>query len=248
MRKILLLTILAVAASPAWAKDFRVQDACKPSSPSQPSPCQSSFDSMAEDAVATIDYKAMGPAEATGVVGFGIGVVAAYIPIDIDQSWKDVTGTEFSGLGILGLQVTKGLPLNIDVGAIYSIIPDTNVQLFGGEIRYAILPGSTVSPALGVRASYVTVTGVDDLDLESKAVDVELSKGFAIITPYVGAGYVWGVAEADPQYGLEDAEVNKTKAYIGARISFGLFEITPEVGQIGDNTTYNMRGGFSFSL
>lgn len=242
MRKLWTSILLGVLSLPAHGKSVEIQPSCGGAT------CQRQFQSVSEDLVATIDYKAVGPAEATGLVGFGVGVVAGYVPVDIKADWVDVTGQDFSGFTLVGLQVTKGLPLGIDIGAFYTEVPDTNVTIYGGEVRYAILEGSTVSPALALRGSYVTVEGIDSFDLESKAVDVSLSKGFAVITPYVGAGYVFGESDPNGFGGLQKADVEETKAYIGARISLGLLEFTPELGQIGDNTYYNLRAGFSFSL
>jgi hypothetical protein len=240
MRSKLLAVAVLCAAGPALAKDIEVT--CSGSG------CQEAFQSVSEDLLATIHYKAVGPAEATGLVGLGVGVVMTYVPVDAEPQWQQVTGQDFSGLGLVGVQVTKGLPLNLDVGAFYTTVPDTNVDVYGGEVRYAILPGSTVSPAIALRGSYVTVTGIDSFDAETTGLDVSLSKGFGPITPYVGAGYSWGEAEPDPATGLQTAEVEDTTAFIGARISLGLFEFTPEVGQHGDLVTYSARLGFSFSL
>ena len=231
-----LTLLLCLAALPAAAKDVEIT--C--------SNCQQAFESVAEDLVAAIDYKAMGPAEATGITGIGVGVVASYVPIDVDADWQQVTGQDFSGIGLVGLQVTKGLPLDLDVGAFYSTVPGTNVDLYGAEVRYAFLAGSTTTPALSLRGSYVTVSGIDSFDLDSKSLELALSKGFGPITPYVGVGYVWGSADPDPSTGLTEAKVEDTKATIGVRLSLGLFEITPQAGQIGDNVNYGLRLGFSF--
>lgn len=242
MRKAIAAVVLACVAVPAMAKDVEIQPLCTFGT------CDAAFQSIAEDLVATIDYKAMGPAEATGIAGLGVGVVMSYVPVDVDADWQTVTGENFNGLGLVGLQVTKGLPLDIDIGAFYTTVPDTNVDVYGAEVRYALLPGSTVAPALALRGSYVAVTGIDSFDLESKSVDLSLSKGFGPITPYVGVGYVAGEADPNQASGPKKAEVEDTKAFIGARISLGLLEFTPEVGQIGDNVTYSARLGFSFSL
>lgn len=242
MRKGIAAVVLAFIAVPASAKEVEIQASCTSVN------CRDAFQSVAEDLVATIDYRAVGPAEATGVAGFGVGVVASYVPVDVDQHWRDVTGQEFNGLGLVGLQVTKGLPLNIDVGAFYTTVPDTNVDVYGAEVRYAFLPGSTTMPALALRGTYVAVTGIESFDLESKGVDLSLSKGFGPITPYVGVGYVFGEADPKGASAPEKAKVEDTKAFIGVRLSLGLIEFTPEVGQIGDNVTYSARLGFSFSL
>jgi hypothetical protein len=243
MRNTLLAFLSLCAASAAVAKDVEITcgNPCPPGA-------QAAFESVSEDLIATIDYRAVGPAEATGLVGFGVGVVATYVPVDVESDWQGITGQDFSGLGMVGLQVTKGLPLNLDVGAFYTTVPDTNVDVYGAEVRYAILPGSTVSPAIALRGSYVAVTGIDSFEAESKSVDASLSKGFGPITPYVGVGYVFGETDPDASTGLRKVEVEETKAYLGARISLGLVEFTPEVGQIGDAVTYSARLGFSFSL
>lgn len=212
---------------------------------------QQDFRSISEDLVATIDYKAVVPAEATGIVGFGAGVIGSYVPVDDKGAWQRLTGSNVDALGLIGIGVTKGLPFGLDVGAFYTEIPNTDVSLYGAELRYALLEGGVASPALALRGSYVKVDGIDTFDLDSKSVDLLLSKGFALITPYVGVGRVYG--ESDPQgaaatAGFTKEKINETKAFIGARISLGLIEFTPELGQIGDNTTYNLRVGFSFSL
>jgi hypothetical protein len=237
MRRLGLAVLFGTLVMPLQAKDVEITGGT-----------QQQFNSIAEDLVATIDYKALGPAEATGIAGFGVGIVASYVPVGNKSNWSAVTSESFSGLGLLGLQVTKGLPLGIDVGVFYTAVPDTNVKVYGGKLRYAILEGSTLSPALALGVSWVTTRGIDTFDLESKSVDLALSKGLTLITPYAGVGYVFGSADPDPSTGFNEAKVEDTKAYVGARISLGLLEFTPEVGWVGDNITYSLRTGFSFSL
>lgn len=235
MRNPLFAVVLLCAASPAMAKDVDIE----------PGAVQAAFDTMAEDLVAAIDYKAVGPAEATGITGFGIGLVGTYVKTD-EAAWANVTGSDFSAIGMAGLQVTKGLPFDIDVGAFYATVPGSNVDLLGAELRYAFLPGSTAMPALALRAAHVTVSGIDDFDLDSTSFDLSVSKGFGPITPYAGAGYVKGSADPDASTGLDEAEVSESKLFAGVRISLGLVEFTPQFNQIGDVTGYDLRIGFSF--
>lgn len=235
MNKRIVAVLLLSASASVGAKDVEIQ--CNG--------CQNAWETVADDLVATIDYKALGPAEATGITGIGVGVVAGYVPVDDKGQWQAVTGQDFSGLGLVGLQVTKGLPAGIDLGAFYTTVPGTNVDVYGGEVRFAFLKGSTTTPALALRGSYVTVAGIDSFDLDSKALELALSKGFGPITPYVGVGYVWGSADPDVSTNLREAKVEEPKANIGVRLSLGLFEITPQVGQVGDIVTYAMRLGFS---
>lgn len=238
MRKLAAMLMLC-AAVPAFAED---------TVEITPATLQADFDSIAEDLVAAIDYKAVVPAEATGIAGFGFGLILNYTPVDDEGAWTRATGQDISEIGLVGVGVTKGLPLGIDVGVFYSEAPSTNISLFGAEIRYAILKGGTASPALAVRAAYSKVSGIDSFDLESKAIDISVSKGFALVTPYAGVGQVFGEADPNNVGLLKKADVEETKLFAGLRLGLGLFEITPEVEKIGDNTMYNLRLGFSFSL
>lgn len=203
------------------------------------------FESMSKDLVAAIDYKAVVPAEATGVAGFGVGLIFNYTPVEDETAWSDVTGEDIDTLGMVGLGVTKGLPFGVDLGAFYSKVPGTNVSVYGAEVRYAILEGGVASPAVALRGSYSKVSGIDSFSVSSNSIDVSVSKGFALVTPYAGVGYVKGKSDPD---GASSVDVEETKLFLGSRFSLGLMELTPEVQKIGDNTLFNLRVGFSFSL
>ena len=240
MRNPILAVLMLGVASVAQAKDVDIDGGS-----------QDDFDAVAEDLVAAIDYKAAGPAEATGLAGFGLGLVTTYVPVDEDD-WTAVTGSDFSAIGMVGLQATKGLPFNIDVGAFYATAPGSNVDAIGGEIRYAILPGSTVAPAVALRLSYVTVSGIDDFDLDSMSYDVSVSKGFGPFTPYAGVGRVDGSADPSAAVttatGIDESEVKETKLFAGARLTLGIIEFTPQYTKLGDANSYTLRMGFSFGL
>ena len=235
MRNATLAVLLLGVVSVAQAKDVEI--VC--------GTCNTEFKAVSEDLVAAIDYKAAGPSEATGIAGFGVGLVGTYV--SVGDEWETLTGNDFSAIGLAGIQVTKGLPFGIDLGAFYATAPGSNVDVTGAELRYAILKGSTVSPALAVRLSYVTVSGIESFDLDSTAVDVSVSKGFGPFTPYAGAGYVMGTSDPDVAT-LEKVDVEEMKLYAGARFSLGFIEFTPEVDQIGDVTSFSLRTGFSFGL
>ena len=47
------------------------------------------------------------------------------------------------------------------------------------------------TPALGVRATYSKLNGIDDFDLQTAGIDATISKGFLFLTPYAGAGMLW---------------------------------------------------------
>jgi hypothetical protein len=216
----------------------------------QPGAFQSDFRAVSEDIIATIEYKALGPAEAGGWTGFEVAAFGAYVPTENEESWKRLTGQDVEELGLVGVRVQKGLPFNIDVGAFYSGVPEYGVGIYGAEVRYAILPGSTVMPAFAIRGTYDELHGLDDFDLRSYSVDASISKGFAFLTPYAGAGYVWGVSEPKGTIaelsGLERENIKKAKFFAGVRIALALLRITPEFEQVGSNQSFNLLVGIGF--
>lgn len=169
---------------------------------------QAQFKEFTKEAGAAISYKNAAPAEPLGITGFEIG---------LEVSAADVSGSEhmnkaFGGdapayVALPKLRARKGLPLGIDVGAMYSYVPDSNIKLWGVEVSKAILEGTAATPAVGVRGTYTKLTGVGDLDLQTVGLDASISKGFLILTPYAGAGGVWVSSEAKGNFsslGSED--------------------------------------------
>ncbi|MGJ4748838.1 hypothetical protein ACQV5M_20925, partial [Leptospira sp. SA-E8] len=158
-----------------------------------------------EDLGAAVSYKPQQPAEAQGITGFDIGVATTQSQMN---SGDDVTVTR--------LNLHKGLPFGIDVGAFFGTAyrGDEDDRLSGFELRYALLQGGVATPAIGLRGAYTSLDN-DDLDLATKSLDISISKGFALLTPYAGIGRVWIDSKVD------DASVTKT--YAGLNIGLGLF-------------------------
>jgi hypothetical protein len=242
MRRWTALLLLGFCAAPAQADtEFNIRCSAD---------CQAAFEGVVEDIAAALNYKALGPAEATGITGVGIGAFVNYTPTRNDADWRTLTGTDVDFIGMAGVVATKGLPFGIDVGAFYTAVPDTSVKAYGAELRYAILEGGITSPALALRGAFARTSGIRDFDYNAYSVDVSLSKGFTFVTPYIGAGYIR--AEADPQgdaaagAGLRKVEVDEQRFFAGIRVSMLLLELTPEYERTGRNSAYNLRLGFSF--
>lgn len=242
MRRLLPALVLCGAASGAVAAPYDAEFSvvCR-----NRLTCQQDFRSVTEDLTAALNYKPLGPAEASGITGIGIGAIATYVPADGD-AWENVTSEDVDGIGMVGVVARKGLPLDLDIGAFYAGVPGSGVSVYGGEVRWALLSGGVAEPALAVRGSFTRTSGIDDFDFDAYGVDVSLSKGFAMVTPYIGYGYVW--AEADPHgnLGLEKEEVEDSKIFAGLRLGLGLVDITPEYERTGDRNAYNLLLGLSF--
>ncbi|QHS08802.1 hypothetical protein [Sinimarinibacterium sp. NLF-5-8] len=237
--------LMAGMSASAWA-GTELNIACNNSAGG----CQSVFESATRDLTATLNYKALEPAEATGLLGVGVGAFATYTPVHDKNAWRELTGSDVDFVGMAGLQATKGLPFGFDVGAFYTWVPDTSAKAFGAQLRYAILEGGVATPALALRGAFTRTSGIDDFDFTTRSVDLSLSKGFAMVTPYIGAGYVWGVAKPGDAVataaGLSRAKADEERFFLGVRLSMLLLEVTPEFERVGSTNAYNLRLGMSF--
>lgn len=177
----LLAAAMTLAALPAVAEDISIQSSIT----------KNGFRNLSKEIGAAIGYRNMAPPAPLGISGFDVGGELEAISIDSNSDyWKSAfaDGSAPSYLMIPKLRARKGLPLGIDIGAMYAYVPESNVKLFGVEVSKAILEGTMATPAVGVRATYTRLTGVNDLELQTFGLDASISKGFPFLTPYAGAG------------------------------------------------------------
>ncbi len=203
---------------------------------------QSEFNQLAKDFTAAGSYKAITPATPLGITGFDLGGEISVTQLENSAVWKKA-GANVSALPMPKLHLTKGLPFNIDVGASLIAVPDSNIKLLGLEARYALLEGGVATPAVGVRAAYSKLSGVDQLGFDAKSVELVASKGFLMLTPYVGVGRVWG--SVTPHVGtLQKTSPTSSKVFAGLNANFGLFNVAGEVDRTGSNDTVSVKLGF----
>lgn len=233
-RSLLAAAILAVSGS-ALAGDFDFDGA----------PNQSDFEAITKDLTGALNFKALHPAETNGLIGFGVGVTGSYTKMAEEDSWRNMTGSRLQEIPVVALKAVKGLPFGIDVGAFYSTVPGASVKLFGADVRYALIEGGVATPAVTIRGAYSKLDGADDFEFDSKSVDISVSKGFTLFTPYAGVGQVWGTADPNGVVGLSEAEAKETRTFVGMRIGLGLLDITPEYERVGDNDSYSLLLGLS---
>lgn len=206
---------------------------------------QQDFRNLAEDLGAALSYKSLAPAEPLGVTGFDIGLEVTATKLEHSDVWERAGADDFDYLPVPKLHVHKGLPLGFDVGAFIAVLPDTDMKLYGGEVRYSFVSGNTVMPAFAVRGGYSRLGGVDELDFEATSLELTVSKGFVNITPYAGVGQVWSTST--PHRGaLQEEDVDLTRVFAGANINLGLGNLAFEADKTGDNATYGAKFGFRF--
>jgi len=208
---------------------------------------QSQFRLLSEDLAATLSYKPIIPAEPLGITGFDLGIEVSTTQLQNTAVYSQAAGNESVDTLVLPkLHVHKGLPFGLDIGASYSAVPDSNIKAWGAELRYAILKGGTATPALAVRGSYTTLEGVDQLKLTTTGVDLSISKGFTIFTPYAGIGRVWvkSTPDASTTLAAEDFELNKV--FVGLNMNLAVVNIAVEGDKTGDATSYSVKFGWRF--
>ncbi len=210
---------------------------------------QAAFKAFSEDMSSALSYKAVIPAEPLGITGFDIGLEVTSTKMSNADDWQSAVagGDSIDTLYVPKLHAHKGLPFDIDVGVLYTSIPSTNIKLVGGELRYAFISGNVAIPAVAVRGTYTKLSGIDNLDFGTKGLELSVSKGFAILTPYAGVGRVW--TTSDPSASLPlltKVEVEQTKYYVGANINFGLMNLALEGDKTGDSSSYAFKLGLRF--
>ena len=209
---------------------------------------QSEFRTFSEDLGAALSYKPVTPAAPLGTTGFDMGIEVTQTDVSrSSQLWSKITnnGSSISKLYIPKLSIDKGLPFGLDIAAFYSKIPSTNITLYGGELRYAILEGGITQPAVALRGAFTKLSGVDQLSLNTNSLDLSISKGFAMFTPYAGLGEVW-VSSTPNVPGLSAEKFTQFKTFIGGNLNLGFSNLAAEWDKTGGIQSISMKLGFRF--
>jgi hypothetical protein len=207
---------------------------------------QAEFRQISEDMGAAFSYKPLIPSEPMGVTGFDIGIAVTGTELQHRDVWQKATKDDVPGtLPVPTVRLTKGLPWNLDIGAFYGQVPSTDAKLWGGELRWAFVPGSTLVPAIAVRASYSQISGVDQLSFNTTGIDLSISKGFAFATPYAGVGVVQVRSKVDSTFASSE-DFTQNKFFAGVNLNFGLLNVALEGDQTGDAVSYGLKLGWRF--
>lgn len=213
-----------------------------------PSLTQGRFNTLVDELGMATAYAPFSPAETLGVTGFELGASLTMVKID-DSVWSDALSDADapSMLPVPRLMVRKGLPLGIDIGASYTSIPDSNVTIIGGELRKSLIEGTTAVPAVSVLGHFSNLSGVDDLDLSTYGVDLGISKGFAMFTPYGGIGQVWYEGSEHAGLALDAHDSSETRGYLGMRVGFLPFmNLTAQADFTSAVSSYTLRLNLGF--
>ncbi len=220
---------------------------------------QDIFDLAVADLGSALSYKPVAPAEPLGIVGVDLGLIFTGTQMANAKDWDQIVdgGNAVSTLPTIKLMAQKGLPFDIDVGAFYLGASHSNIKLYGGELRYALLSGGIASPALAVRASFSQLSGIKDFTFSTQGLDLSVSKGILMFTPYAGAGMVqysgkysqplsMTIAGTPFSMNLKEASDQVSKVFVGVNLNLGLLNFCLDGDKTGDSTSYSLKMGFRF--
>ena len=207
---------------------------------------QTEFRALSEDLGAALSYKPLTPTTPLGLSGFDLGIAATATKLENSGVLNKAGAGDLSNVVVPSLRLHKGLPFGIDFGLMYGAVPSTNIKLMGGEVRYALVEGGAAMPAIGIRGSYTKLSGVDQLDFNTSGVDLSISKGFLIFTPYAGVGKVWVASTPVGISTLSKESFSLNKVFVGVNLNFGLVNIAVEGDRTGEASTYGAKLGFRF--
>lgn len=208
---------------------------------------QRDFRLLSQDLGAALSYKGLVPAETLGLTGFDVSFAVTATQLENDSILSRAANNAdiSSTFPVPSLRVYKGLPFGLSIGGLLAQSSATDIRLIGGELRWAFLPGNVALPAVAIRGAMTKVTGIDQLDFDTQSIDLSISKGFLMLTPYAGIGRVrvnstpQGIASLGPE------KFSQTRTFIGLNVNLGV-NLAFEVDRTGDTTSYGVKVGIRF--
>ena len=231
----LALVLLAAGPRPAGADDLTIRDLL-----------QTEFRDMSAELGIAISAFQLRPAGVLGFPRFDVGAEMTVVDINDNRTyWQRAFDDAPAFLPVPKLHASVGVPLGIELGALYSKVPGTNIELWGAEAKWEVIEGGLVTPAVALRGAYTSLEGVDELEMSTRSIDASVSKGFGPLTPYAGLGRVWIEAEPRDVPLLQDESHTEDRLFAGVRFRMLLLSF---VGQVDWSRVpaYSFRMNVSF--
>ena len=218
-----------------------------------PALTQSQFHTFTKQASLIATFKSLSSAEPLGVGNFSFGLDLAYTPVDQhDSAWintfthPDEDCPLGDAVSFPTVRARMGVLDNMDVGAYFTTAPDANYGFLGGEVKYAFLRESERLPAAAVRTSFVSLLGVDDMNMNVYSVDFSVSKRLGMFTPYLGIRETLAIGtETTSKVDLDRENVWTTQGIAGIDCSISRFSIAAEYN-VGEVSTFSVATGIRF--
>ena len=229
-----LAIVSAVAFSnPAMAGDLTISNTMN----------QTEFLALSKDLAAVTSHKAIEPAAPLGITGFDVSASTSLTKIQDGAAWAKASGDSKTNVMQTKLSVSKGLSGGWDVGGFVSTVSSSNVSVKGVHVKYALLEGNAITPAIALRGSHSRMGGVSGMALNNTGLDLLISKGFVGFTPYAGVGTVHTSATAT---GKSDESFTQSKSFVGVSWNLLLVNLSAEYDRTGKTSTVGLKAGLRF--
>ena len=240
MARVASLTALALTAavSVAQAADLRSINLLT----------QNELQLLVKDLAGASAFKGLASATPLGLTGFDVAASVGFTQLENPTVWRKAS----NGRGIFTetvgptLRVSKGLPYGFDVGVVYGGLDNAAANIAGAELRWAVLPGGVLMPAVGLRVATTRLAGIEQLRLSNTTYELVVSKGIGPVTPYVSIGRVETEATPRNAGALQRVSVGQRRVSVGGHVNFGLVDLTLEGDLTGKTQSGSGRLGFRF--
>ena len=211
------------------------------------------------------DYKAVHYATPEGlIIGLDVGLEVTAIKVSDDfknalSAMGNVTDDIPAYIPLPRLNITKGLPFGFDIGLSLLKVKVQGMEIlnYGGSLKYAILDGSGMLPAVAVRGTYNKGEYFDKIKTSTFGIEALVSKSFLLIEPFGGIGYQKGKgeiniddflpAELPASTGDIDYEpsVSQVRLFAGATLKLAFFHLAVQA-DFGKVKTFSTKLGLNF--
>ena len=222
-----------------------------------PALTQSAWHQFTREAGLVAYFRPMADARPMGKGHFEVSMLQYQTGIDDrDAAWNDTfvhpDSThwlfEGSGLKFPGLMVRAGITGSTDMGVYLTKSPGANYGFYGAQVQHSLFD-SRSDWAAAARASFVSMYGPDDLDLNVYGLDVVASRKVALsrwaaVSPYVGVStYLSSSHEKSAVVALDDERVLGAQASVGASVQLSVARLGVEYN-VSKVNSLSLKVGF----
>lgn len=280
--KRLILALSLVGAAPAWAQDYDpILSRLCVVDPTSPSPCsdtpradQRAFNELSQAYGLAMAPRLLAPAETLGINGFAFAFQFGLTGVDESASFWDrgiranegtSAATERPGsLQTVHLDLRKGLPYNLEVGAHLTHLFSSELFGIGGSLKFALsAPVADVPVDFAVRIGASRIVGSSDLDMTLGNLDLIASHRIGLLTfsltPYLAYSPLLilassGVVDSSPgdsttpsgTFVFDDESLVLHRLTAGLRVLYGALALTPELVVASGSLAANLNIGLDF--
>lgn len=205
-----------------------------------PSLTQSEWNTFAKDVGSLLYFRPTGGAKPLGKGVFDVALeLGLTAPLkDYNGSWNNTFSHPTADHWLTGanhrlelpvLVVRGGVTDSIDAGVVFAQNVEANYGWAGVDAKYPFYHNPDERLYVATRISAVALTGVADFDYYQGAVDLLVSKGLWLFTPYVGIAGIFSTAnEETDKVDLNRVNSVTAEAVVGTQFNWKYLSVAAE--------------------